>query len=178
MKNSPTTKDGNGTEQPSSTQQKTKRRNYKKELDQAIQEREQLKDLLRRTAADFDNYRKRVQQEKIELYEQANAELIKKLLPVLDDLDRTTSAESEGAAQSPFLQAVTMIRSKFFKIMQDEGLQVMETKGKLFDPEKHDALLLMHDEKAQPNMIIDEHEKGYELKEKILRHAKVIVNRE
>jgi molecular chaperone GrpE len=157
--------------------QSRKRRNYKKELQAAVAEKEDLRDKLLRTAADFDNYRKRAQQEKLELYESANADLIRRLLPVLDDLDRFADAGNAGA-DDPLSQGVGLIRKNLAKILQDTGLQEMATKGALFDPSKHDALMLVDADGVEPHTIVEEHQKGYEFKNKILRHAKVIVSKE
>ena len=154
-----------------------KRRNYKKELQAAVAEKEDLRDKLLRTAADFDNYRKRAQQEKLELYESANADLIRRLLPVLDDLDRFADA-GNSSADDPLSQGVSLIRKNLVKILQDTGLQEMATKGALFDPSKHDALMLVDADDVEPHTVVEEHQKGYEFKNKILRHAKVIVSKE
>lgn len=153
------------------------RHNYKKELQAAISEKEDLRDKLLRTAADFDNYRKRAQQEKLELYESANADLIRRLLPVLDDLERFADAGNANA-EDPLSQGVSLIRKNLAKILQDTGLQAMTTKGAPFDPSRHDALMLVDAVDVEPHTIVEEHQKGYEFKNRILRHAKVIVSKE
>ena len=153
-----------------------KRHHYKKELQRVSAERDDLREKLLRTAADFDNYRKRAQQEKIELLSFANAELIRKMLPVLDDMNRL--AEAGSNADDPMVQGVNMIRKNFWKILQDEGLREMTSVGEPFDPDRHDALLLIETDEAAPNTVVEEHQKGYEFKDRILRHAKVIVSKE
>ncbi|MDZ7369977.1 MAG: nucleotide exchange factor GrpE [candidate division KSB1 bacterium] len=155
-----------------------KKRNYKKELEAALAERDALKEMLLRTAAEFDNYRKRIQQEKAELVESANAGLIKKLLPVLDDLNRLCESTAEKAQEDPVLQGIELIRRNFTRILEDEGVREMKTKGEPFDPERHEALMLVEAEGVPPNTVVEEHQRGYEYKEKILRHARVIVSKE
>jgi len=154
-----------------------KRHNYKKELQAAVAEKDDLRDKLLRTAADFDNYRKRSQQEKLELYESANADLIRRLLPVLDNLDRFADAGNANA-DDPLSQGVSLIRKNLAKILQDTGLKEMTTKGAPFDPARHDALMLVDANDVEPHTVVEEHQKGYEFKDKILRHAKVIVSKE
>ena len=153
------------------------RRNYKKELEQAVQENIELKDKLLRTAAEFDNFRKRVNQEKSELIDYAHSELISALLPVLDDLDRFAQSNVENMDFETLHQGVIMVQKKFKKILIDLGLQHMQTVGQPFDPNKHDALMQVDNPDVDSDTVVEEHVKGYEFKDKVLRHAKVIVNK-
>lgn len=157
--------------------QKQKRKNYKKELEKAVAERDQLLEKLLRTAAEFDNYRKRVANEKIELIERGNADLIAAVLPILDDLERFAAVSNEKCDFAALQQGVSMILRNFKKILSDFGLVEMEPLNKPFDPEKQQALLQMERQDSAPDIVIEQHVKGYELKDKVLRHARVVVSK-
>jgi len=159
------------------TTAKPKRRNYKKELEQALVEKNNLQEKLLRTAAEFDNYRKRSINEKAELRKYAHAEMIVNLLPVVDDLDRFITAEKKNIDYDALHKGIIMVYKKFMKILEDQGLVSMKTIGESFDPEKHDALMQVEKEDVDSNIIIEEHLKGYELDDRVLRHAKVIVSK-
>ncbi len=158
------------------TTKSVKRRNYKKELEQALFEKNELKDKLLRTAAEFDNFRKRVNQEKSELVDYAHAELIGALLPVLDDLDRFAQS-GDNTDYETLHQGVIMVHKKFLKILKDMGLQDMKAVGEPFDPNKHDALMQVENADVDSDVVVEEHIKGYEYKDKVIRHAKVIVSK-
>jgi len=156
---------------------KTKRRNYKKELEQAVAEKNELLEKLLRTAAEFDNYRKRVNNEKLAWIDNGKAELISSILPVLDDLERFASVDSENQDFEALHQGVVIILKNFKKALGDSGLVEMEPINEPFDPEKHDALIQMEREDLQPDIVIEQHQKGYEFKDQVLRHAKVVVSK-
>lgn len=157
--------------------EKTKRRNYKKELQQAIAEISDLKEQLLRKAAEFDNFRKRTNNEKIEIIEKANAELLLALLPLLDDLERFSKSDNVKNDLNALPKGVEMVHKNFIKILEEQGLCEMETVGKQFDPDKHDALMQQEAKNTPPDIILDEHLKGYEFRDRVLRHAKVIVSK-
>ncbi|MBN1560066.1 nucleotide exchange factor GrpE [candidate division KSB1 bacterium] len=157
--------------------QKQKRRNYKKELERAIAEKNEYLERLLRTAAEFDNFRKRVNNEKLELIEKGNADLISAILPILDDLERFASLGAENCDFEALHQGVILILKNFTKILGDFGLVEMAPLNKPFDPEKHEALLQMEMKDTAPDIVIEQHLKGYELKDKVLRHAKVVVSK-
>jgi len=161
---------------PVTEKQAAIRRNYKKELQQALAEKNDLKDKLLRTAAEFDNFRKRTNNEKPEWMDQARADLITAILPVLDDLQRFMAAD-ENKDYEVLHAGVEMITKNFQKILGDYGLKEMEAVGQPFDPEKHDALLQMEVQDKEPDIVVEQHIKGYEFKDKVLRHAQVIVSK-
>ncbi len=154
------------------------RRSYKRELEAALAENEMLREMLLRTAADFDNYRRRVQQEKSEIAETANVALLRKLLPLIDDLNRTADAVEAKKSEDPLLQSILLIRKNALKILQEAGVREMAAKGMPFDPEKHEALMTVEAKDLPPHTVVEEHQKGYEYKDRVLRHAKVIVSKE
>ncbi len=146
----------------------------------------QNKDQLLRKAAEFDNYKKRIENDYANLVKFANENLIEKLLPVLDDFDRSFKAVKNSAIQcgssntenNSFQKGIEMIHSKFKRILELEGVKPLEVLGQPFDPQLHDALLQIQNKEYPPHTVLEEVEKGYTLHDKILRHAKVIVSAE
>ncbi len=142
-----------------------------------------LKDQLLRKAAEFDNYKKRNENDIYNIVRLANENLIEKLLVILDDFERFlqhTREENTNSANDPFFQGIELIYNKLLKILEQQGLAKMKTTGQPFDVNMHDALMVMPstDTNTPPNIVIKEVESGYMLHDKILRHAKVIVSGE
>lgn len=158
------------------TSEKPKRRNYKKELQQAVAERDELKEKLLRTAAEFDNFRKRTNNEKPEWMDIARGEILTAVLPILDDLQRF-SVVDENKDYDALHKGVELIAKNFQKILTDIGLVEMDTIDQPFDPEKHDALMQMPVDDKDADIVVEQHLKGYEFKDKVLRHAQVIVSK-
>jgi len=156
-------------------QVKTKKPNYKKELAKALAENSELKDQLLRSKAEFDNIRKRQERDKETSIEFANAAIIAGLLPVLDDFARSLDFNQTKGSKETLLEGVLLVYKNLLKILQDKGLKPMECTGQKFDPELHDALIQIEKPGAEPETIIEEHVKGYYFKDRVIRHAKVIV---
>lgn len=136
---------------------------------------ENLKDQLLRKAAEFENYKRRTESEISTLFKYASEGLITELLPVLDDFDRVLKDTSQDT--ETLRKGVELIYEKFKKTLEKQGLKEMESTGKPFDVNLHDALLQQESGEVEPNTIIDTVEKGYFLKDKVIRHAKVIVSK-
>jgi molecular chaperone GrpE len=137
----------------------------------------QLRDQLLRKAAEFENYKKRTESEISSYLKYANEELITELLPVLDDFDRVISSWDEKHDVETFKKGVELIYDKFKKVLGKKGLKEMESTGKPFDVNLHDALMQVENNELKPNTVADTVEKGYYLKDKVLRHAKVLVSK-
>lgn len=137
---------------------------------------ENLKDKLLRKAAEFENYKKRNEAEAASFYKYANENLITSLLPVLDDFDRVLKSWNEKHDVETLKKGVELIYEKFKGILEKQGLKEIDSAGKEFDVNLHDALLQADDDKSKPNMVLETVEKGYFLKDKVIRHAKVIVS--
>ncbi len=131
-----------------------------------------LEDQLRRVAADFDNFRKRAARERSELVALANERLVKELLPVLDDLERTLEAAAEHE-EAKLTEGVKLVHRSLEQLLGREGLQEIETGG-AFDPHVHEALLSQPSEQ-QEGAVINVLQKGYRLGERVLRPARVVV---
>lgn len=142
-----------------------------------------LKDQLLRKAAEFDNYKKRIENDLYNITRFANENLIEKLLVVLDDFERFLQhalEENTNSLNDPFFQGIDLIYNKMLKILEQQGLAKMKTTGQPFDVNLHDALMVMPntDSNTPPNIVFKEVESGYTLHEKVLRHAKVVVSGE
>lgn len=134
------------------------------------------KDQLFRKAAEFENYKRRTESETMTFVKFAGENIITQLLPVLDDLTRSIASGKEKSWNDPFFKGVELISAKFNKALESQGLKAMETVGKEFNVEFHDALMQVQREDVPPHTIIEEVEKGYLLFDKVIRHAKVIVS--
>lgn len=145
-----------------------------KKLKQVKQDKEAIQDQLLRTLAEMDNMKKRLDKERIQWTDTANAELLRAILPVADDLERSLKTTQDG---SEFRQGIEMIYQKLIRVLEDKGVTAMISVGTPFDVDKHDALMQMEKKGVKPGMVIEEHEKGYVLHGRVLRHAKVLVSK-
>jgi molecular chaperone GrpE len=149
--------------------------------EQEVSESEVLKDQLLRTMADFENYKRRTQKEFTQIIQNANEKLMIEILPVLDDMERALKASKEITSDDPkiqlHVQGLEFIYKKLMKALTDKGLKAMESVGLPLNTDLHDALIQIDAPGKEPNMIVDEHEKGYYLYDKVIRHAKVIVSK-
>lgn len=145
------------------------------ELEEAQSKAEEYYNHLQRLKAEFDNYRKRTQREKEETAKYASERIILALLPVLDNFERAIDSSRTNKDFESFSQGIAMILKQFNKVLEDEGLKAIEAVGKEFDPNIHDALLKEESDKGD-NIILEEIQKGYYLKDKVLRASKVKVS--
>ena len=136
---------------------------------------ESLKNQLLRRAAEFENYKRRTENETISIIRMANEGLIIELLSVLDDLERSLKSGREHPDLESFYKGIELVNNKLLKILESLGMKRFVSLGRHFDVEFHDALLQMPRADVEPSTIIDEIESGYTLQEKVIRHAKVIV---
>jgi molecular chaperone GrpE len=160
------------------TQKKTvKKRNTKQqnEIKKLKEENAQLKDQLLRKAAEFDNYRKRTEREFLDRIQNSNERLITDLLPVLDDFQRSLDHTNEGSTSENLIEGFELIYKKMTTLLEKEGLKAIEAVGHEFDPEQHDALMQMESDSHDSGTIIEEHQKGYRLNDKVIRHSQVLV---
>jgi molecular chaperone GrpE len=135
-------------------------------------ERDELKDLLLRRQAEFDNFRKRSERERADYVQYAAMEMVKQLVPVLDDFERALKAEPPS---SEYGKGIQMIYSRMFDTLKKMGLEPIESEGKAFDPHVHQAVERVETTDADDNTVIGEFQRGYLLKGKLLRPAMVRV---
>lgn len=148
----------------------------KKELEALKKEKEDAvaaeKDRYLRLAAEYDNFRKRSQKERENVYSDAKADTVAQLLPVYDNLERALKAECADAA---FYRGVEMTMTQLSEIFKKLGVEPVESVGKPFDPALHNAVLHTEDETLGENIIVEEFQKGFTLNGKIIRFAMVKV---
>lgn len=150
--------------------------------DQTITSHDQLmkeyQEQIRRTQADFENYKKRTEERMSIFIEEANSQLICCLLPVLDNLDRAVLAVEEHNDVKSLQEGITMIHRQFKEVLERVGVNRIPTKGEAFEPERHEAVLHEESEDIPPLHILEEMRPGYLFKSKVLRPAMVKVAKE
>jgi molecular chaperone GrpE len=147
------------------------------EVEKLQLEKESLNDKYLRLYSEFDNFRRRTQKEKLELYKTAGEDIFKSLLPVMDDFERARKSMDESQDYESLKTGVDLIYNKLLQVFKANGAEPMEsTIGKDFDSEIHEAVTQVPaPEKKMKGKVIDEVEKGYLLKDKVIRYAKVVV---
>lgn len=146
-----------------------------KNLEEQIAE---LKDKHLRLFSEFDNYRKRTTKERIELFKTANSDLIQELLPVLDDFDRAMKSFEETEDAQAVKEGVQLIHNKLKGTLEKKGLKCMDSQGKDFDTDFHEAITeIPAPTEDLKSKVVDVVEKGYTLNEKVIRYAKVVVGK-
>lgn len=148
------------------------------ELKAAKAEAEDYRERYLRALADLDNFRKRMIRDKQEYVEYANANLIRALLGVLDNFERALGSAETVSEIGPFHEGVKMIYDELKKILEKEGLQSVSALGEEFDPQKHEAVVALDSDEHPPNTVVDELEKGYVFKDRIMRPTKVAVSKD
>ena len=165
-----------GAEKTDAAQSEEKELTPEEKIAQLEKENADLKDQLLRRAADFDNYRKRMMKEKQETFDYANANLLGDLLDSLDNFDRTVDAAATAKDVKSVVDGIKMINKSLVKMLEDKyGLVSFGKEGDEFNPDEHEAIGRTEDEKAKKETLMQVYLKGYKLKEKIIRHAKVMV---
>jgi molecular chaperone GrpE len=150
------------------------------ELKKLTDERQEFNDRLARRQAEFDNFRKRTERERSETYNRSLAEVVRRLLPVLDNLQRALDAErvvqvEESKEFRHFLQGVELINRQLGGVLESLGVEAVPTVGELFDPHVHEAVATEETDKVEPDTITQEMQRGYRLGDKLLRPAMVKV---
>lgn len=145
--------------------------NMQSELQTMQKDYEEQKDKYMRLLAEFENYKRRTVKEKLDLMKTASQDIMTALLPVLDDFDRAKKNEELSVGTN-------LVYNKLYNILQNKGLEAMESDGALFNPEFHEALTeIPAPSEDSKGKIVDTIEKGYTIGDKIIRHAKVVVGK-
>ncbi len=146
------------------------------ELDKANKKIAELEDKYLRQAAEFDNFRRRVMKEKAELILNGGEKVLTSLLPVVDDLERAQQHMANATDVKALKEGIDLIIDKFSKLLKSQGVKEIETKGKDFDVNYHEAITMIPSENdEQKGKIVDCVSKGYTLNDKVIRYAKVVV---
>jgi len=146
------------------------------EIEMLKNEVAEWKDKFLRKMAEFENYKKRVREEQIQLINYSNEKLIRDLLAIVDDFERTLNFSKEDLNNNPVLKGVEMVYSKLMKVLSNYGLKKIEALNQPFDFNYHEALLQVPKEGVEPLTVVEEIQKGYMLHDRVLRHSKVIVS--
>lgn len=131
---------------------------------------------LQRLSADFVNYQKRAAREMSEVRETANANLLKLILPILDDMERAMVAAAGSDEADPLLEGMTLVHKKALATLEQFGLTALSAEGQPFDPARHQAVSQLPTDQYPPNTVVKELQRGYEFKGRALRPATVIVS--
>ncbi len=148
---------------------------FKKKKDPRDEKIEDLTDRLKRSMAEFDNFRKRTEKEKASMYEIGARDIIEKILPVVDNFERGLAAVTEDAKDNPYADGMEKIYKQLIKTLEDLGVKPIEAVGKEFDPNFHNAVMHVEDENLGENIIAAELQKGYMYRDSVVRHSMVQV---
>ena len=146
----------------------------KKKKDKKDEKIEELTDRLTRQMAEFDNFRKRTEKEKANMYAIGAKDIIEKILPVVDSFERGL-ATVENPEEDPFADGMNKVYKQFTTALDELGVTVIEAVGKEFDPNLHNAVMHVEDEEAGENIVVEEFMKGYMYKGSVVRHSMVKV---
>jgi molecular chaperone GrpE len=138
----------------------------------------EMKEKYLRLFAEFDNYKKRTIREKVDMMKTAAQDTLSALLPVLDDFDRAKKNAEDESSQEPFSEGVLLVYNKLYSTLKQKGLEPMETDGEAFNPDFHEAITeIPAPTEELKGKVVDTVEKGYQLNDRIIRHAKVVVGK-
>jgi len=131
-----------------------------------------------RKAAEFENYKRRTENDQFNLINYAAESFITKLLPVIDDFERSLQHIDDDNNVDAVKEGIKLVYEKLLKVLDEQGVKKMKVKGEPFNVDYHDALMQRQDDSVPPHTILEEIEKGYLYRDKVIRHAKVIVSEE
>jgi len=149
----------------------------KKKLEEKAKESKENYDRLLRMAADFENYKKRAAREKEDWTKFANEDLIKSILPFIDNLERAVNHAQKIADSGVLVEGVRLTLQQLLQSLNKFGLSSFESVGKPFDPAMHEAMLVVETDKHEPNQVVEEFQKGYLLNDRLIRPATVSVSK-
>ncbi len=147
------------------------------QLEALQEEYDKLQDKYLRLAAEFENYKKRMNRDLTRRVEFANEELLREFLPIMDDLERTVQAVEDDSGEEHLRKGIELVYNNFKNILKRRGVEPIDSVGEPFDPELHEAVMTMESDEHDSNTVTQEFERGYQLGEKVLRHAKVVVSK-
>ena len=147
----------------------------KEKKDKKDEKIEELTDRLTRQMAEFDNFRKRTEREKSQMYEIGAKDIIEKILPVIDNFERGLAAVPEESKEDPFVEGMEKIYKQIMTTLEGVGVKPIEAVGQEFNPDFHNAVMHVEDEEAGENIITEEFQKGYMYHDSVVRHSMVKV---
>ncbi len=147
----------------------------KQKKDKKDEKIDELTDQLTRQMAEFDNFRKRTEKEKSQMYEIGAKDIIEKILPIIDNFERGLEGVKEEDKDSPFVQGMDMTYRQLMTTLEGVGVTPIEAIGQEFDPDLHNAVMHVDDEELGENIVVEEFQKGYMYHDSVLRHSMVKV---
>ncbi len=166
-------------EEKKSTEKEKKQEETTDEIIEVKKQNETLKikldeteDRLKRVAAEFDNYKKRTNKDRETMYSSLLGDIVSKFLPAIDNLEKAVSSET---IDENYKQGVELVLKQFKDVLMTMGVKEIETVGKTFDPELHEAVSLVQDENLGEKEIKEEYRKGYMIGDRVIRHSMVVV---
>ena len=140
---------------------------------------DQLQDKHIRLKAEFENFRKRKNKEISSLLQYDGEGVIRDILPIIDDIERMVESalKTDTDNEKSFIEGINILKSKIHRFLEIKNIEPFGKEGEVLDPELHDAMLTQKDDKKEDNTVLSVFEKGYRYHDKVIRHAKVVVNK-
>lgn len=166
---------GNGPAENKTTGEASRPEDLEAQLGEIKREAAENYDKYLRSVAELDNYRKRAARERADYIKYANENILRDLLPILDNMERAREHASGGGEIAPFLEGLDLIQAQFRDILSRYGVEVIEALGREFDPNFHEAVMQVPGDAETDNKVVEEFARGYLLNGRLLRPAKVSV---
>jgi len=164
-------------EVPHEPAEKENKSDLEAKLEEKDREAKENYDRYLRVSAEFENYKKRVEKEKSETYKFANENLLRDLIPVLDNLERALEHGREADNSKALLEGIEMTYKGFWAVMEKHGISRVEAMGEEFDPNHHEAVMVQEDVQSPPGVVISQLQTGYRLHNRLVRPAMVVVSK-
>ena len=148
---------------------------FKKKKDKKDEQIEELTDKVKRQMAEFDNFRKRTEKEKSQMYDMGAKTIVEKILPVIDNFERGLAAVPEESKEDAFVVVMDKIYRQMLTVLEEAGVTPIEAVGAEFDPNFHNAVMHVEDETLGENVVAEELQKGYMYRDTVVRHSMVKV---
>ena len=170
-----TSEEAGSEEAKEDAEKKTGKKLFGKKKDKKDEKIEELTDKLTRQMAEFDNFRKRSEKEKSQMYEIGAKDIIEKILPIVDNFERGLGSVPEEEKNAPFVEGMEKIYKQLMTTLESVGVKPIEAVGQEFNPDFHNAVMHVEDEELGENIIAEEFQKGYMYRESVVRHSMVKV---
>ena len=170
-----TSEEAGSEETKEDAEKKTGKKLFGKKKDKKDEKIEELTDKLTRQMAEFDNFRKRTEKEKSQMYEVGAKDIIEKILPVVDNFERGLDAVKEEDKEDPFVQGMEKVYKHLLTTLEGIEVKPIEAVGQPFDPNFHNAVMHVEDENFGENIVAEEFQKGYTYRDSVVRHSMVKV---
>lgn len=148
---------------------------FKKKKDKKDEQIEELTDKVKRQMAEFDNFRKRTEKEKSQMYDMGAKTIVEKILPVIDNFERGLAAVPEDNKEDAFVVGMDKVYRQMLTVLEEAGVRPIEAVGAEFDPNFHNAVMHVEDETLGDNVVAEELQKGYMYRDTVVRHSMVKV---